>query len=124
MRRLYNFLSNFEKRKLRNRKKLNNGDKKCLRISIFKSNKHFYVQLINDEKGVTLVSASTLDAKIRNACKSKVNAKTIKQVSSLMVERLSNMKLEQKLVFDRGPYKYTGLISQFADSLRNSGFKF
>ncbi|WCR58251.1 50S ribosomal protein L18 [Wolbachia endosymbiont of Ctenocephalides felis wCfeJ] len=124
MKRLYNFLSNFEKRKLRNRRKLNNGDKKRLRISVFKSNRHFYVQLINDEKGVTLVSASTLDAKVRDVCKGRVNAETVRRVSSLMVERLSDMKLEQELVFDRGAYKYTGLVSQFAEALRSSGFKF
>ncbi|MGL9733204.1 MAG: 50S ribosomal protein L18 [Wolbachia sp.] len=123
MRRLYNFLSNSKKRKLRNRKKLNN-DAKRLRISIFKSNRHFYAQLINDEKGVALTSASTLDAKIRDVCKGRVNAETIKQVSSLMIERLSDMKLEQELVFDRGAYKYVGLVSQFAEALRSSGFKF
>ncbi|MDR2831829.1 MAG: 50S ribosomal protein L18 [Rickettsiales bacterium] len=123
MRRFYNFLSNYEKRKLRNREKLNNGVKR-LRISIFKSNKHFYVQLIDDAKGVTLTSASTLDAKIKGVCKGKVNAETIKQVSSLMVERLSGMKLEQQMVFDRGACKYTGLVSQFAEALRSSGFKF
>ncbi|MGL9732370.1 MAG: 50S ribosomal protein L18 [Wolbachia sp.] len=123
MRRLYNFLSNSEKRKLRNRKKLNNGPKR-LRISIFKSNRHFYAQLINDEKGVALTSASTLDAKIRGVCKGRVNDETVKQVSSLMVERLSDIKLGQELVFDRGAYKYTGLISQFAEALRSSGFKF
>lgn len=117
-------MNNLEKRKLRNRKKLSNGDRKYLRISVFKSNKHFYAQLINDEKGITLISASTLDAKIRDSCKCRVNAEAIKKVSSLMIERLSNMKLEQKLVFDRGAYKYTGLISQFAEALRSSGFKF
>ncbi|QOD38015.1 50S ribosomal protein L18 [Candidatus Wolbachia massiliensis] len=121
--RLYNFSSNSEKRKLRNRKKLNSSVKR-LRVSIFKSNRHFYVQLINDEKGVTLTSASTLDAKIRDICKGRVSAEAIKQVSSLMVERLSGMKLEQELVFDRGAYKYTGLVSQFAEALRSSGFKF
>ncbi|QKX02172.1 50S ribosomal protein L18 [Wolbachia endosymbiont of Dirofilaria (Dirofilaria) immitis] len=124
MRRLYNFLSNLKKRKLRNRKKLNYGDKKRLRISVFKSNKHFYAQLINDEKGVTLVSVSTLDAKIKDVCRGRVNAETIRQVSSLMIERLSDMKLERELVFDRGACKYTGLISQFAEALRSSGFKF
>ncbi len=123
MRRLYNFLSNYEKRKLRNRAKLDKSAER-LRISIFKSNRHFYVQLINDVKGITLTSASTLDAKIKDVCKGKVNAETIKQVSSLMIERLSGLKLEQKLVFDRGAYKYTGLVSQFAEALRSSGFEF
>lgn len=123
MRRLYNFLSNCEKRKLRNRKKLGRGVE-CLRVSVFKSNRHFYVQLIDDAKGVTLTSASTLDPKIRGVCQGRVNAEVVKQVSSLMVERLSNLELGQKLVFDRGSYKYAGLVSQFAEALRNSGFKF
>ncbi|WP_265037329.1 50S ribosomal protein L18 [Wolbachia endosymbiont (group A) of Anomoia purmunda] len=123
MKRSYNFLSNSEKRKLRNRAKLDKSAER-LRISIFKSNRHFYVQLINDVKGVTLTSASTLDAKIKDVCKGKVNAETIKQVSSLMVERLSGIKLEQQLTFDRGAYKYTGLVSQFAEALRSSGFEF
>ncbi|WCR54554.1 MAG: 50S ribosomal protein L18 [Wolbachia endosymbiont of Ctenocephalides orientis wCori] len=123
MRRLYNFLGNAKKRKLRNRRKLANSSER-LRISIFRSNRHFYAQLINDKKGVTLTSASTLDAKIKNACKGRVNAETVKQVSTLMIERLSDMKLDQELVFDRGEYKYTGLVSQFAEALRSSGFKF
>lgn len=84
----------------------------------------FFAQLINDEKGITLVSASTLDAKIKDVCKGRINIEAIKQVSSLMVERLSDMKLEQELVFDRGAYKYMGLVSQFAEVLRSSGFKF
>ncbi len=58
MKRSYNFLSNSEKRKLRNRAKLDKSAER-LRISIFKSNRHFYVQLINDVKGITLTSAST-----------------------------------------------------------------
>ncbi|TVS85723.1 50S ribosomal protein L18 [Wolbachia pipientis] len=123
MKRSYNFLSNSEKRKLRNRAKLYKSAER-LRISIFKSNRHFYVQLINDVKGVTLTSASTLDAKIKDIFKGKVNAETIKQVSSLVVERLSGMRLEQQLTFDRGAYKYTGLVSQFAEALRSSGFEF
>lgn len=123
MKRLYNFLSSYEKRKLRNRAKLDKSAGR-LRISVFKSNKHFYVQLINDAKGITLASASTLDDKIRNVCKGRVNAETIKQVSSLLIERLPSRKLQQRFVFDRGAYKYTGLISQFAEALRSSGFKF
>uniref|UniRef100_A0A0R3Q6S6 S5 DRBM domain-containing protein n=1 Tax=Brugia timori TaxID=42155 RepID=A0A0R3Q6S6_9BILA len=58
--------------------------------------------LNNDEKGVTLTFVSTLDAKIKDVCKRGINTESIKQVSSLMIERPSNMKLEQKLVFDRG----------------------
>lgn len=87
--------------KLRNRAKLDKSAGR-LRISIFKSNKHFYVQLINDAKGTTLASASTLDDKIRNVRKGKVNAETIKQVSSLLIERLPSTKLQQGFVFDQG----------------------
>ncbi|MGL9726546.1 MAG: 50S ribosomal protein L18, partial [Wolbachia sp.] len=77
MRNSYNFLNNYEKRKLRNRKKLNKGSE-CLRISIFRSNRHFYVQLINDVKGVTLASASTLDTKIKEICGGRINTEAIK----------------------------------------------
>ncbi|OEY86393.1 50S ribosomal protein L18 [Wolbachia pipientis] len=120
MRRLYNFLSNYERRKIRNRKKLNGN----FRISLFKSNRHFYAQLIDDTKSITLTSASTLDPKIRDACKSKVNANSVRQVASLMAERLSGVKLDQQIIFDCGAYKYTGVISQFAEVLRNAGLRF
>ncbi|UWI83155.1 50S ribosomal protein L18 [Wolbachia endosymbiont of Howardula sp.] len=124
MNRVYNFLSRCERRKLRSRKKLHNAVAKRLRISIFKSNKHFYVQLIDDEKRVTIISASTLDQKIKDACNSQVNANAIKHVAALMIERLAHITLHKKVLFDRGPYKYTGLISQFAETLRRSGLEF
>ncbi len=120
MKRLYNFLSNYERRRIRNRRKLD-GE---LRISLFKSNRHFYAQLIDDTKSMTIASASTLDPKIRDVCKGKVNADSISQVASLMVERLSGLKFDQQVVFDRGAYKYTGLVSQFAEILRSSGLRF
>ncbi len=120
MRRLYNFLSSYEKRRIRNRRKLSGG----LRISLFKSNRHFYAQLIDDTKSMTIISASTLDPKIRSVCKGKVNADSISQVASLMVERLSSIELDQRVVLDRGAYKYTGLVSQFAEILRSSGLRF
>ncbi|MGL9725633.1 MAG: 50S ribosomal protein L18, partial [Wolbachia sp.] len=88
------------------------------------SNRHFYVQLINDVKGVTLASASTLDTKIKEICGGRINTEAIKQVSSLIIERFSDIKLKQQFVFDRGAYKYVGLVSQFAEALRSSGFKF
>lgn len=121
--RLYNFLTSSQKRKLRNRKKLRQNNN-CLRISIFKSNRHFYAQLIDDVKGITLTSASTLDPEIRQICKGRANAESVEKVSSLMTKRLSELQIDRQLVFDRGPYKYTGIVAQFADALRNSGYKY
>lgn len=65
-----------------------------------------------------------MDPKVKGICQGRVNAESVKQVSSLMAERLSNMDIDQDLVFDRGPYKYTGLVAQFAEALRSAGFKF
>jgi large subunit ribosomal protein L18 len=118
--RLYNFLSNYKRRKIRNRKKFNGS----LRISLFKSNRYFYAQLIDDIQSITLASASTLDPKIRDICKGRINADSVNRVALLMVERLSGIELDRQLVFDRGAYKYTGLVSQFAETLRNSGLRF
>ncbi|MBV0899209.1 MAG: 50S ribosomal protein L18 [Wolbachia endosymbiont of Fragariocoptes setiger] len=121
--RLYNYLTNSQKRKLRNRSKLRQNNN-CLRISIFKSNRHFYAQLIDDLKGVTLISASTLDPEIREICEGRTNAKSVEKVSSLMAKRLSKLQIDRQLVFDRGPYKYTGIVAQFADALRSFGYKY
>ncbi len=116
-------LSKKEKRRLRSRAKIKKGHG-YLRLSIFKSNRYFYAQLIDDEKGITIASASTLDPCLKVICNRRVNVKSAKAAGSLMVSRLSNKNLFGKLVFDKGRYTYTGIVSEFAGVLRNSGLKF
>ncbi len=100
------------------------------RLSIFRSAKHIYAQLIDDEKGETLASASDLELKKQNVRKEKKpkNEKTGKaafayQVGKLIAEKARKKKIE-KVVFDRGGYKYHGRVKALAEGAREGGLKF
>ncbi|XGA08868.1 MAG: 50S ribosomal protein L18 [Wolbachia endosymbiont of Xenopsylla cheopis] len=119
-------LDNKKKRKLRTRAKIKKG---CgyLRLSIFKSNRYFYAQLIDDEHGVTVASASTLEKALKIECGRRVNKESAKAVGKLIISRLSNKDLSNKqLIFDKGPYRYAKntVVSKFAEILRESGLNF
>ncbi|AAZ68630.1 50S ribosomal protein L18 [Ehrlichia canis] len=111
-----------ERRKKRVRLKLRRNSS-LLRLSIFKSNRHFYVQLIDDKCGRTFASASTLESEVIAVTNRKVNSNAVKIVAKLMSDRLNKLGNCKKFVFDRGPYKYTGIVSEFANELRNYGFE-
>jgi len=87
------------------------------RLSVFKSNKDIYVQLIDDAKGVTLVSANSL--KIAD----KTLSEKSKQVGLEIAQRAQSKNIS-KIVFDRSGYLYTGLIKALADSAREGGLEF
>lgn len=119
-------LNNKKKRKLRTRVKIKKG---CgyLRLSVFKSNRYFYVQLINDENGITVASASTLEKALKVECGRKVNKESAEAVGKLIISRLSDKDLSNKqLIFDKGPYRYNKntVISKFAEVLREYGLNF
>jgi large subunit ribosomal protein L18 len=87
------------------------------RLSIFKSNKDIYVQLIDDTKGVTLASANSL----------KISDKTLSEKSKIVgleIAQLAKAKNISKVVFDRSGYLYTGLVKLLADSAREGGLEF
>ena len=87
------------------------------RLSIFKSNKDIYVQLIDDTKGITLASANSL----------KISGKTLSEKSKLVgleIAQLAKAKNISKVVFDRSGYLYTGLVKLLADSAREGGLEF
>ena len=91
------------------------------RLNVYRSNKHIYAQIIDDEKGVTLVSASSNDKELKLANGSNVEA--AKQVGALVAKRA----LEQSItavVFDRGGYLYHGRIQALAEGAREAGLKF
>jgi large subunit ribosomal protein L18 len=91
------------------------------RLSVMKSNQHIGAQLIDDELGMTLVSASTLTKKFR--AKSGKN----KAVAKLIGEELAKLAKEKNIttvVFDRGFNKYHGVIAELADAAREGGLKF
>ena len=87
------------------------------RLTIFKSNKHFYAQAINDTTGTTLASVDGRKMGL------KVNQEDVKQVASAMGEALKSANIES-VVFDRNGYLYHGVVASFADALRESGIKF
>lgn len=118
-----NCISRFERRKKRVRLKLKKNSS-LLRLSIFKSNRHFYVQLIDDNCGKTFAAASTLEREVIALTNRRVNSDSVKVVAKLISDRLSKLDNCKKFIFDRGPYKYMGIVSQFADELRNYGFEF
>ena len=95
------------------------GTKECPRVSVFRSNSHIYVQLIDDDSGKTLVSANDVEIK-----KDKLN-KTDKanQVGLLIAEKASGKKIK-KVVFDRGGYNYHGRVKAVAEGARKGGLKF
>ena len=113
----------FERRKKRVRLKLRKN-LSLLRLSIFKSNRHFYVQLIDDSCGKTYAAASTLESEVIPLTNRRVNSNAIKIVAKLISERLNKLDNCKNLFFDRGPYKYIGVVAEFADELRNYGFEF
>ncbi len=109
-----------EKRKKRHKKIRSKvfGTAKRPRLCVFKSAKHIYSQLIDDEKGKTIVSLS--DKGIKKS-KSKVDA--AKEVGKLLAKKGLEKKIE-KVVFDRGGYLYHGRIKSLAEGAREGGLKF
>lgn len=93
------------------------GNKECPRLCVFKSNRFIYTQVINDEEGKTHVAASDLKIEDKN-CKKRAES-----VGVAIAKKCISKKIK-KVVFDRGGYKYTGLIKILADAARKKGLKF
>ena len=87
------------------------------RLTVFKSNKHFYAQAINDTTGTTLASVDGRKMGL------KVNQEDVKQIAAAMGEALKSANIDN-VVFDRNGYLYHGVVASFADALRESGIKF
>ena len=95
------------------------GTPECPRLSVFRSNKHIEAQIIDDVKGVTLVSASSVSLKLENGG----NVEGAKLVGAKIAE-LAKAKKISKVVFDRGGYIYHGRVAALADAAREGGLKF
>ena len=90
------------------------------RLAVFRSNKNISVQLIDDVKGVTLASVSTLDSDVKTK---KANKEAAKEVGTLIAKKALKLKVEE-VVFDRGGYIYHGVVKEVADAAREAGLKF
>ncbi|WP_341659487.1 50S ribosomal protein L18 [Blattabacterium cuenoti] len=97
------------------------GDSNRPRISVFRSNKEIYVQIIDDLCGTTLVSSSSKEEKFHKYKKNKT--KLAYEVGKLLGNRAKKLKI-QKLVFDKGKYLYHGRIESLAEGIREIGLKF
>ena len=109
------------RRKYRNRNRIKNNSKRN-RLSVFRSNKNIYAQIIDDLTGKTLASASSLEKNI-NKLDEKTDFVIEKRIGSLIAER-SLKKGIKKVVFDKGNYLYHGRIKALAESARKSGLDF
>jgi len=104
------------------------GTSKIPRLCVFRSNKHIYGQLIDDEKGKTILSSSDFELK-----KSKIKSQKLKiahEVGKLLAKKAIDLpvgksgKKIEKIVFDRGGYKYHGRVRALAEGAREGGLKF
>ena len=111
-----------EKREKRVRGKIA-GTQEKPRLSVFRSDRHIYAQAINDAKGTTLATASTLSKDLAEAIKGKKKTEVAKEVGKLIASRLQTLGVE-KVVFDRGGFLYHGRVKALADGARESGLKF
>ena len=93
------------------------------RLSVFRSSKHIYAQVIDDIKGETLASASSIEKTMREGKKTGANIDAAKAVGKLLAERAA-AKGVKEVVFDRGGYLFHGRVKALADAAREGGLKF
>ncbi len=93
------------------------------RLSIFKSNKHVYLQLINDVDNVTIMSASTQSNSLKGVLKDKSPLEAASIIGKTIAESAKDKGIEQ-VVFDRSGYKYHGIVKAAADGAREGGLDF
>ena len=93
------------------------------RLSVFRSSKHIYAQVIDDVKGETLAAASSLEKAMREGGKTGANIDAAKAVGKLVAERAKEKGIKD-VVFDRGGYLYHGRVKALADAAREGGLNF
>jgi large subunit ribosomal protein L18 len=111
-----------ERRRFRVRNRLK-GDSSRPRLSVFRSHKHIYAQLIDDAQGRTLVSASTADKDLGSALKYGGNKAAAQAVGKAIAERALAAGLKE-IAFDRREYQYHGRVASLAQAAREAGLSF
>ena len=99
------------------------GTKERPRLSVFRSLKHIYAQVIDDEAGNTLIAASTLSPELKDSLPARGNIGAAKQVGTLIARRAKEHQIES-VVFDRGGNLYHGRIKALAEAAREEGLRF
>lgn len=108
-----------ERRHIRVRRKVS-GSAECPRLCVYRSNNHIYAQIIDDTKGNTLVSASTLDKEVKTKHSNKEAAR---EVGTLIAKRATEKNIKS-VVYDRGGYIYHGVVKELAEAAREAGLEF
>lgn len=111
-----------KRRQIRVRAKVQ-GTSERPRLSVFRSLDEIYVQAIDDDKGLTIVSASTIDTELRSKMDGLNKTKQAQLVGKTIAERLKKKKINM-VVFDRGGYQYTGRVKALAEAAREGGLNF
>lgn len=111
-----------QKRHKRVRKNLS-GTAEAPRMNVYRSLNHIYVQVIDDTKGVTIASASTMEKAIKEKISDMTKTEQAKLVGQTVAERAKEKGVE-KVVFDRGGYLYTGRVKAVAEGAREAGLNF
>ena len=96
------------------------GERK--RLSVYRSSKHIYAQVIDDDRGITLASASSIEKPTREALKTGASVAAAKAVGKLIAERAQQKGIKD-VVFDRGRYLFHGRVKALADAAREAGLK-
>ncbi len=110
----------FRRRRERVRFKLRQAAKGRARLSVFRSSRHIYAQIIDDSAGRTLAAASTLDAGLKANLKTGADTEAASAVGKLLAERAKAAGIE-RVIFDRGAYMYHGRVKALADAAREGG---
>ena len=107
-----------ERRHIRVRRKIS-GTSECPRLCVYRSNKNLFVQIVDDVKQTTLVSASTLDKEIKTK---HANKDAAKEVGTLIAKRALEKDIKN-VVYDRGGYVYHGVVKELAEAAREAGLE-
>ena len=118
-----NSVSLHNKRKFRNRKALKSKSYGKLRLTVFRSSRHIYGQIIDDVQGITITAASSLESNIKKEFKNCGTKEVATLVGRLIAEKAKKKGIKN-VVFDRGGYLYHGRVKNLADAARESGLIF
>ena len=112
-----------QRRKQRVRTQIRRKSRGRVRLSVFRSSKHIYAQIIDDDRGVTVAAASSLEKDLRDNLKTGADKEAAAAVGKLLAERATSAGAKE-VVFDRGGYLYHGRVKALADAAREAGLAF
>ena len=112
-----------ERRKARIRRTIKAASAGRVRLSVFRSSKHIYAQVIDDRQGATVASASSMEKDLRGSLKTGADIGAAKAVGKLVAQRAAAAGVKE-VVFDRGSYLYHGRVKALADAAREGGLSF